>query len=749
VRPRIRAVALAVTAVALAASAAPAAGAVQVSQSGWQWGNPAPQGTTLRAMDVVGDRAFAVGDGGTALRTDDGGASWTGLATGTSRDLGRVQAVTTDVVVVHGGDGCVVRRSDDAGRTFRRIFVLAEVDCPQPVAAVRFVDPQTGYLLLRDGNVLRTTDAGRTFSRQTAIPGTPASAGGGTGVPADALFTTPEAGVVFIARTNTAWRTTDAGASWTPEPDVEPGQVERLRRTGPETAYAFGPDTLLRTTDGGQTWTRRAAGTGTHVTDFACATETLCLLSTARGDVLLRTEDAGASAEPVTAATAALYAVAFTSPTRAVATGAAGATVVSDDAGRTYAQIGGDIGGSYPLGLRLGPDADTTFALGTRGQLARTTDGGARWQSLNVATSADLRDVAFSSRDTGYALDTRGGLFRTTNGGQSWEPLDPGTTAPPRAVLTAGDAVLLAGPRGIRRATRGGQFDLVADGAARRVPVDAFDRAGSAIFVSSTTAILRSTDAGRTWRRFLGPRVNRRGKRVSYRLQALDMTSASSGYAITVDGRVWRTTSSGRRWTELGGVGSGGGQSLAFGSPTSGYLTLSGYAGEPGASYVLRTGDGGRTWRPQRIAAGAFPATLGVVAPSATRAYALTSTPALGREVVRSLFSTSSGGDFGSPSRLRLRTDRQRLSRAALRRAGGRLTVGGVLEGAQGGERIVVSHRPAGAPAWRSQVVTAGANGGRFTATVRATGTTEVVAQWSGDSGRQGAGTAPLRITVR
>ena len=72
--------------------------AVQVSQSGWQWGNPTPQGNTIRAMDFIAGRGYAIGDDGTALRTDDGGATWTGLATGTSQDLTRLQAVTPDVV---------------------------------------------------------------------------------------------------------------------------------------------------------------------------------------------------------------------------------------------------------------------------------------------------------------------------------------------------------------------------------------------------------------------------------------------------------------------------------------------------------------------------------------------------------------------------------------------------------------------------------------------------------------------------
>ena len=66
----------------------------------------------------------------------------------------------------------------------------------------------------------------------------------------------------------------------------------------------------------------------------------------------------------------------------------------------------------------------------------------------------------------------------------------------------------------------------------------------------------------------------------------------------------------------------------------AGYLTLGSYPADSGVAYVLRTTDGGRHWRPQRIASGEFPGTEGVISPSATRSYALTSTPAAGSGVV-------------------------------------------------------------------------------------------------------------------
>jgi photosystem II stability/assembly factor-like uncharacterized protein len=742
---RTRALVGALAALSLASACASTAGAaVQVSQSGWQWGNPTPQGNTIRAIDFIAGRGFAIGDDGTALRTDDGGTTWTGLATGTSQDLTRLQAVTPDVLVVLGGDGCVVRRSDDGGATFHKLFVLAETNCPDRVAASYFVTPAVGYLLLRDGNVLRTSDGGATFGRGTAIPGTPASAAGGQGTPADAIFTTPDAGVVFLNGGNAAFKTTDAGASWTPVPAVDPGSVTRMDAVSPTAFYAFGPDTLLRSTDGGVSWQKRAGTAGSGITGIGCSTDDICLLSTGTGDKLLRTEDGGATTTPVTASTAPIYAAGFATATRAVALGAGGATVISDDSGKNYAPVGGDIAGSFQFGLRLGPSPEIALALGARGQLARTTDNGATWRAINVATSADMQDTSFTTADNGYALDQRGGLFRTANGGASWQPIDPGTTSAPKAVIATGKNVLLAGPRGIRRAAAGGEFSLISTKPVRGIAVDQFDRGGSAIFAYGSKVIVRTTNGGKSWTQVKGPSRKQGKKSVPLKLRDVDMTSGNGGFALDTGGRVWRTGNGGRKWTELPGIGTDSGLSLAFGSPKSGYLTLGGYPADTGVAYVLRTTDSGKHWRPQRIASGSFPGTEGVISPSGTRSYALTSTPSAGPNIVRSLFTTGSGGDAGSASTLSVSSNAKKVSKKARR-----ITVGGALKGAQGGEPIVVSARKAGSSTWKEQVVTAGANGGRFTATFNISGPAQFVARWAGDSGRQGAGSSVLTVTLR
>jgi photosystem II stability/assembly factor-like uncharacterized protein len=300
----------AVSAALLAALATASAASVRVPLSGWSWGNPAPQGNDLKAVDFLAGRGYAVGAAGTALRTDDGGATWAGLATGTGANLSRLQIIDPETVVVVGTDGCVLRRSDDGGKTFHKIFIVAEVGCPDRVQSVYFVDKTTGYLLLRDGSVLRTTDAGQSFSKQTAIPGTQASATPGGATAKDILFTDATRGIVVVTPSaggaGLAFSTTDAGVSW--RPLAIPGaSVDRLYRFDATTIYGIGPETLLRSTDGGATFTKQAFGAGLTLTSIGCADASTCLLTTSKGE-LDRTTDGGATATTITASSVPLAA---------------------------------------------------------------------------------------------------------------------------------------------------------------------------------------------------------------------------------------------------------------------------------------------------------------------------------------------------------------------------------------------------------------------------------------------------------
>jgi len=731
-----RAAVVAATVAGLLAALAPSALAgVRVGSSAWEWGNPQPQGNTLLATDFRGLTGYAVGGFGTLLKTVDGGSSWAGLPTGTFTNLYEVQAVDADTLVA--GGGCVARRSDDAGATFSRIaFTPVENSCREPLAALSFPLEQTGFLALADGTVLMTADGGTAFAQKSAIPGTRAP--GGPDTPTALSFTSVTTG--FAATTGgKIFHTVDAGNSWKLVSDTD-RSVRDVTFFDATTGYAVGDGGLfLRTTDGGTTWTSKDLGAPRLYTSVRCSTALQCVVSTREGDVVVRTIDGGETATVLTPSTDKILAASFASPTRLVAAGENGTTVVSDDAGTTFTPVGGRLAGTFSR-LRAGLELGTAFAPGADGALGKTIDGGRTWTRANVATSEDVLDVAFPTRTVGYALDVQGGLYRTADGGGTWRTLDTGTTARPGAVVAPDlEVVLLIGPTGVRRSTDGGgTFTTVRNTAVARVGLIDAERSGSAIVAWGNQDVVLTTDKGRTWRTIKKPgRYKKvRGKLVNrLGVARVDFVDATTGFLQDANRRLWRTSNAGRTWTELPGTGTNGFDGLSFSSRTTGYLVGDrGFGDVRQGGILYRTTDGGKTFAPQIVAPDAIGRT-GLVAPGGGTDYLLA-----GRS---SLFATAKGGVTGSASTLTITTRQKRYTKRT------RITVTGKLSPATGSERVTVSRRGEGQVFWTPTTVKVAANGAFTTSWTVRRGANLFVAQWAGDFRSAGDGSPVLNVVVK
>src|SRR4051812_5570793 len=281
----------------VAAAIGQAVAETTVGHSGWNWGNPQPQGHTLHAVEFANaTRGYAVGEFGTLLRTDDAGATWKGISTGTTFDLTKLRAVDANSVVI--GSGCLLRRSDDGGQSFRRLlFTSSESTCPAAIASFHFPTAQTGFLLLADGTVVQTANGGASFSGRQAVPGTQATHPTSTpATPTDIFFTDATTGFALTSSPTggSIYRTTDGGNTWFRQA-TDPHSLASVFFADAMNGYAVGAaNTVLKTSDGGETWDPQPLPDDAPVSDLTtirCATATECLISTASGDRLLRTTD--------------------------------------------------------------------------------------------------------------------------------------------------------------------------------------------------------------------------------------------------------------------------------------------------------------------------------------------------------------------------------------------------------------------------------------------------------------------------
>jgi photosystem II stability/assembly factor-like uncharacterized protein len=730
---------------ALAATAAPAwgQGEVTVGHSGWKWGNPQPQGNTLHELDFTAGVGYAAGAFGTLLRTNDG-LSWTGVPTGLTAELQVLRAVDADTVII--GAGCVMRRSDDAGETFRRVpFVARETGCPSGLAALHFPSDQTGYVVLQDGSVSKTIDGGSSFSGKREVPGTQAG-GGGQAVPTDVFFVNDTTG--FVTAGGSLFRTTDNADNWVAKVQGAPA-LNSVYFPDASTGYAVGDnDTVLKTTDGGDTWSPRAVppeAAGGKLTGVRCASANVCLISTESGDRLLRTTDGGATITAVDPSPRPIYAASFASATNAVGVGQFGASVLSTDAGTStatpaFASVGARLGAGEELSLsRLrATDAQLVHAPGNRGRLGRSTDGGKTWSTVIVPTSQDLTDVSFPDANNGFAIDTADALRYTPNGGAQWTPIDAGEVPSVNAIHAVGsNIVILFTDRGIYRSTAatdtsggGTTFEPIDNAKVRRTAFTDFDRTdGQTLYAFGPTSLWVSNDRGATWKTVKGPVKKPRYLRV-------DFVSSRAGFALTSDGRVWSTRNGGAKWSELAGTGTNAATDMAFGDARNGYLLLRSWGSDGAAGWVLHTSDGGATWRPQLLAEPQL-VTGGLEAPSGSSALAL----GFGEGRGADLFRTDTGGDQGAQSAITVKASAKRLKKAGAVR----LTV--QLNPGVSGARVALFARSGKSPRWklvRADQTTAG----KLRVDTRVRATTQYVAQWYGNADLNGDGSAIATVAV-
>jgi photosystem II stability/assembly factor-like uncharacterized protein len=724
---------------ALALFAAPAGAAdVTVGHSGWNWGNPQPQGNTLRTIEFAGTRGFAAGEFGTLLRTDDRGRNWTGVTTGTTATLTHIAIPDEDTVVV--GAGCVLRRSDDAGTSFRA-FSFSASGCENGIVSLSFPSADSGYLLLANGAVLRTDDGGASFSDRGAVPGTAAATPGGTpATPTDILFTDANTGFAVTRGSSggAVYRTTDGGATWFERATNEQG-LNGLYFPDPSIGYAVGSaNTVLRTSDGGETWNVRNVPDTippSELQSIRCATTTSCLIATSGGERVLRTTNGGNFFTAFSPAAQKIFAVSFSNASNAVAVGENGTTVLStniDTANPSFVPVA-DQPLSGPFSRLRSGAGSLVLAPGEGGKLGRSTDGGRHWGTVQVPTSQDLRDAWFVDPNVGFVLDAGGQVQRTLDGGDGWSELPTGTTARANALYAANaSVVMLFGPKGVRRATSGTdpRFDPVDSKVASAATLTDYDRtAGLALFAYGRAKLIVSRDEGASWRAVPGPVKKPRYRRV-------DFLTGNVGYALLESGRLFWTRTGGKRWSEMLGIGTARGYDLSFGDASNGYMALDRFgAGGARSGWVLRTSDGGSTWRPQLIGPDPL-ASGGLVAPDASTAFALGDGS--------SLFYTSSGGDRAAvASTLTITPRRKTITRPRSVRIAGTLTP------AAEGAIVTVSARNPITRKWTVIATPTVSAKGTFTVSHKVKRTTQYVAQWPGTAVLTGDGSPMVSIVKR
>jgi|GEM_PF-1214577 len=499
------------------------------------------------------DKGYLIAGNGTEghiYTTVDGGKTWSKLTALGLTDLSDIQFSPDGSTAFAVGNSGTFLRSDNAGTTWS----VKPVGSLNNLTHVWFFDNLSGYVFDASGNFWATTDGGNNWS---GIANNLSSVLQGqlkdihfAGTRGYAVSRNVNAGSIYVSD--------DQGVTWTSSSAIATTDlkaVEFIGMTG--NGFAAGVDgNLLRTANYGQTWT-------SVPTDFIATAKEIHFQNTSTGVILAdngslySTTNGGLTWTTITTPSIAqdIY---FSSPTNGYAVTTAGQVYKTTNGGQSWSSTG--ISAALAQTTSVFFDRTETsrgYVAGTGAELKFTNNGGAAWTAISTSAfasqgikaahfesasealvllsdntlwysininavspqvvewtqhSGTWRSFQFTDAATGYGVQTDGSVYRTFDGGQSFAPM-------------TGANVSLAGLTGLWFSEDfSGQVKAYAVGDNGRIDVSS---GGVTSWSSKAQSVIPSA------------------------LNGIQVTTSGTGYAAGQGGSVWHTSDHGSTWQEL------------------------------------------------------------------------------------------------------------------------------------------------------------------------------------------------------
>jgi len=237
-----------------------------------------------------------------------------------------------------------------------------------------FANMQTGWLVGKDGVVLKTADGGNTWVEQSTS-------------------TTKDLLAVDFINNSKGWAVGKRG-------------------------------TILHTSDGGENWEIQTSSTDKRLYSVDFIDESRGWISGKSG-IILSTTDGGENWSDTTLINQIYREVTFVDSQRGWCVGSNGIFLRTEDSGNTW--MIDTLMQDYDLYAVFFINENEGWIAGEDGLILKTMDGGGHWYELSSETGETLYDIFFLDSNLGWVVGNSGKILYTDDGGSNWNTEYSGT----------------------------------------------------------------------------------------------------------------------------------------------------------------------------------------------------------------------------------------------------------------------------------------------------------------------------------
>lgn len=386
---------------------------LKTTNGGANW-NIQTSGTTknIRFIKILdADSLFMVGDSGLVLKTTNGGTSWNKIRTDADIiDFQTFYSIGTDTLLAAGGavnQDPVIAISRDRGQNWD----VTTFQPTRPISSFSFFNSRLALAVGADGELLKTQDRFETGENLK------------TGFQANFLtshFFSPDSGFVFgkESATPVLLETNNGGQTWSNATSPGLFDPQDLQFLNSQLGFTSGTGgSLSKTTNRGADW----APLTTNVTQALWGLHFLDLnfgYAVGSAGTIIKTTNSGQSWQSQTSATGTgfrIFDVFAVNQQVAYTVGEDGIQKTTNGGQNWSSQVTNDTLNSLHF---FGPLAG--IAVGNKGKILQTNNGGTNWTPVNLGLKMDLNKIHFASATHGIIVGDSGLVLLTLNGGQNW-----------------------------------------------------------------------------------------------------------------------------------------------------------------------------------------------------------------------------------------------------------------------------------------------------------------------------------------